>query len=94
MGRTQQQTMTTGSLARRKEEKAKTMRKLALITGLATLLVGARSHAAPAGLACPDKNARNCFQDEIFLLDGNEMVDRAGTPTPLVIVSPSSTWRG
>jgi len=39
------------------------MRKLALIVGLSSLFVGAHSHAAPAGLACPDKNARNCFQD-------------------------------
>ena len=86
MSRHAKRTMTTttgtpASLA----PKAKTMRKLALITGLATLLFGApHSHAAPAGLVCADKNARNCFQDEIFLLDGNEMVDRAGTPTPLV----------
>jgi hypothetical protein len=69
------------------------MRKLALIVGLFSLTVvglGAHSHAAPAGLACPDKIKRNCFQDEIFLLDGNEMVDRAGTSTALVGCTPAT----
>jgi hypothetical protein len=64
--------------------KAETMRKLALITVSTSLLLGGSSQAAPAGMACANKDARNCFQDEIFLLDGNEMVTRPTGAVPLV----------
>jgi hypothetical protein len=42
------------------------------------------AYAAPPALVCADKNERNCFQDEIFLLDGNENVTRNGEAVPLV----------
>jgi hypothetical protein len=40
--------------------------------------------AAPPDQICADASARNCFRDEIFLLDGNSMVTRAGQPVPIV----------
>jgi hypothetical protein len=66
--------------------KAINMPKLLAAVALVTIPVLADNAvlAAPADQICADANARNCFKDEIFLLDGNTTVDRAGTPTPIV----------
>jgi hypothetical protein len=78
---------------------AKTTRTLALPTGLTGLTLGLAVlfsgvpvpvHAAPAALACATKDARNCFMDEIFLLDGNEAVNRTAGPVPLVSCASST----
>lgn len=67
------------------------MRKLAATTVfLGALATGSFSQAAPAELVCADKAARNCFQDEVFLLDGNEMVMRDGASVPVVACKTSS----
>lgn len=67
------------------------MRKLAASTVfLGALATGSLSEAAPADLVCADKAARNCFQDEVFLLDGNEMVMRAGASVPVVVCKTST----
>ncbi|HMJ54107.1 MAG TPA: thrombospondin type 3 repeat-containing protein [Polyangiaceae bacterium] len=59
--------------------------KLVAGTILASVLGASRaSYAAPPELVCADKNDRNCFQDEIFLLNGNETVVRNGESLPLV----------
>ncbi len=62
------------------------MRKLfTAIAAIASLtLAGVDAFAAPSDQICADASARNCFKDEIFLLDGNSTVDRAGQPTPIV----------
>ncbi|MGC4094173.1 MAG: thrombospondin type 3 repeat-containing protein [Polyangiaceae bacterium] len=67
------------------------MRKLPAITVFASLLAStATSFASPAELACANKDARNCFVDDIFILDGNEMVTR-GTATAPVVACKTST---
>jgi hypothetical protein len=60
------------------------MRKVFTAIVLASLWAGGTAYAAPSNLICADKAARNCFQDEIFLLDGNEQVVVAGATKPLV----------
>ena len=60
------------------------MRKVFSAVVLASLWAYRPAHAAPSNLVCADKAARNCFQDEIFLLDGNEQVVVAGATKPLV----------
>jgi hypothetical protein len=61
------------------------MRKLfTAIAAIASLAPVGGAIAAPSDQICADATARNCFKDEIFLLDGNSTVDRAGTPTPIV----------
>jgi hypothetical protein len=59
-------------------------KKLSATVLFVVLLVSRASFAAPANLVCTDTAARNCFQDEIFLLDGNEQVVVAGATKPLV----------
>ncbi len=63
---------------------------------LAAFLLGALpTVAAPTGTECADKTAVNCFQDEVFFLDGNAMVMRAPDATtppvavPLVSCKPT-----
>jgi hypothetical protein len=59
--------------------------KLAAQTVAALLLATSGiSYAAPPALVCASKSERNCFQDEVFLLDGNETVVRNGESVPLV----------
>jgi hypothetical protein len=58
---------------------------------LGALATGSLSHAAPTDLVCADKTARNCFQDEVFLLDGNEMVTRADGTSVAVASCKTST---
>src|SRR5262245_27025451 len=66
-------------------KKVVTMRKLLTALGFAApALISAAASAAPAELVCADANARNCFKDEIFLLDGNTTYDKGGTQTPIV----------
>ncbi|MFZ5896658.1 MAG: thrombospondin type 3 repeat-containing protein [Myxococcota bacterium] len=61
------------------------MRKLPATTLVASLLLFATaSWAAPPTLVCANKDARNCFLDEVFVLDGNESVVRGGQSVPLV----------
>jgi hypothetical protein len=66
--------------------KARRYRPTLVASAILTSLLGVDgvSYAAPPALVCADKNQRNCFQDEIFLLDGNENVARNGEPLPLV----------
>ena len=67
------------------------MRKFAVGTVIAGILAtGGYSQAAPTDLVCADKAARNCFQDEIFLLDGNEMVTRDTGSVPVVACKAST----
>lgn len=54
------------------------MRKLVAGAALLSALVGGSSAlAAPGGMECADNAAVNCFQDEVFFLDGNTLVMRA-----------------
>jgi len=65
--------------------------KLVASTILASVLgASGMSYAAPPELACADKNERNCFKDEIFLLNGNETVVRNGDSVPLVSCKASN----
>ncbi|HWA75564.1 MAG TPA: thrombospondin type 3 repeat-containing protein [Polyangiaceae bacterium] len=67
------------------------MRKFAVGTVIAGILAtGGYSQAAPTDLVCADKAARNCFQDEVFLLDGNEMVTRDTGSVPVVACKAST----
>jgi hypothetical protein len=67
------------------------MRKLAVSTVfLGALTTGSLSQAAPADLTCKDKAERNCFVDEVFLLDGNETVMKAGAAVPVVACKTST----
>ncbi len=79
------------------QRKATHMRKLlTAFAGLAvSVLASGAVSAAPAELICADANARNCFKDEIFLLDGANTVTRgttaAPTQVPLVACTAMST---
>ncbi|HMI87606.1 MAG TPA: hypothetical protein VK550_26150, partial [Polyangiaceae bacterium] len=65
--------------------------KLVASTVFASLLsAGGNSYAAPPTLVCASKNERNCFQDEIYLMDGNESVLRNGEVLPLVSCKASN----
>lgn len=67
------------------------MRKLAATTIIASVLAAvSAAGAAPAELTCANKDARNCFADEVFLLDGNELVTRGGASVPLVACKAST----
>jgi hypothetical protein len=65
---------------------ARSIRRELAASAVAVLLLCASriSGAAPPNLVCADNGERNCFQDEIFLLDGNETVSRNGEAVPLV----------
>jgi len=80
-------------------------RKLGHVQRLATgaLLLGALFGArpvlaAPAGTECADKSAVNCFQDEVYFLDGNLMVMRAAdataAPAAVPLVACKATMDG
>jgi hypothetical protein len=52
---------------------------------VASLVVAPQAaFAAPSSLVCADANAKNCFRDEVFILDGNNTVqDSNGNAVPL-----------
>jgi len=81
------------AFASQSQRKATHMRKLmAAFAGLAApVLVSGAASAAPADLVCADANARNCFVDEIFLLDGANTVTRGAATVPLVACTAMST---
>ena len=62
------------------------MRKLFTATAAFAVLVliPQKGSTAPTAQICANAAARNCFRGEIFLLDGNSMVTRAGQPVPIV----------
>ena len=62
------------------------MRKLFTATAAFAVLVliPQKGSTAPAAQICANAAARNCFRGEIFLLDGNSTVTRAGQAVPIV----------
>jgi hypothetical protein len=60
------------------------MRKLPRITAFAFLLAAGVSRAAPTELVCTNADQKNCFRDEIFILDGNQTVTKDTGDVPLV----------
>ena len=81
------------AIASQSQRKVTHMRKVVTaFAGLvAPVLVSGAVSAAPAELLCADANARNCFMDEIFVLDGANTVTRGAATVPLVACTAMST---
>ena len=61
------------------------MLKLASGTVFASVLATAGvAAAAPPAMVCADKAARNCFADDVFIMNGDETVMRGGMAVPVV----------